>query len=241
VSVAACARPGGLELTGRLLAAADLPAGSAVLDVGCGAGASVAHLADEHLLSATGVDASAATVAQAGEARPDLDFVAGRAERLPFPAASFDAVLYECVLSTLPDPGAALAEAARVLRPGGALLVSDLYARSGEEADRRGGVPSLGSRTAVERLFAACRLSVTLWEDASEALGRYIWEHAAADGALGEERRASRSAERRSRPPAERRVRPFAERRTPRPDARVLGYFFCVARPRPSTRGAAGA
>jgi SAM-dependent methyltransferase len=232
VSVAACVRPGGLELTGRLLAAAGLPAGAAVLDVGCGAGASVVLLADEHGLRATGLDASAATVAQAVDTRPDLAFVAGRAERLPFDAAVFDAVLCECVLSTLPDPGAALAEAARVLRPGGIVLVSDLYARLGEEADWRGGLPSLGSREAVVDLLAASGLGVTLWEDASDALGRYVWEHGAA---------GPPSAARRCRPPAERRGRPAAGRRAPEPDARVLGYFICAARPRPSTRGAARA
>lgn len=223
MTVAACRRPGGLELTGRLLAAVALPPGAAVLDVGCGAGATVAHLADEHGLRATGVDSCEASVARASRDRPDRDFVAGRAERLPFPDASFDAVLFECVLSTLPDPGGALGEALRVLRPGGVVLVGDVYARRGAETDRHGRIRSLGSPEAVADLFAASGLEVSLWEDTSDMLGRYVWEHgAAAADPPSVERRAPR--------PGERRVPRPMERRAPGPGARLLGYFICVAR-----------
>ena len=44
------------------------------------------------------------------------------AERLPFEDASFDTAVFTLVLCTVPDPAAALAEVARVLRPGGRLL-----------------------------------------------------------------------------------------------------------------------
>lgn len=44
------------------------------------------------------------------------------AEKLPFPDGSFDTAVFTLVLCTVPDPAAALAEAARLLRPGGKLL-----------------------------------------------------------------------------------------------------------------------
>jgi ubiquinone/menaquinone biosynthesis C-methylase UbiE len=50
------------------------------------------------------------------------EIVAAPAESLPFPDSSFDTVAFTLVLCTVPDPGAALTEAARVLKPEGKLL-----------------------------------------------------------------------------------------------------------------------
>jgi ubiquinone/menaquinone biosynthesis C-methylase UbiE len=59
---------------------------------------------------------------KAGEGRPVENIVEAPAEALPFPDSSFDSAVCTLVLCTVPDPAAALAEAARVLRPGGRLL-----------------------------------------------------------------------------------------------------------------------
>jgi demethylmenaquinone methyltransferase/2-methoxy-6-polyprenyl-1,4-benzoquinol methylase len=52
---------------------------------------------------------------------------AGRAEQLPFPSGSFDAVSFTYLLRYVRDPAATLAELARVLRPGGVLASLDFY------------------------------------------------------------------------------------------------------------------
>jgi ubiquinone/menaquinone biosynthesis C-methylase UbiE len=52
----------------------------------------------------------------------DAELVEAPAEDLPFEAASFDTAVFTLVLCTVPDPVATLAEAARVLKPGGKLL-----------------------------------------------------------------------------------------------------------------------
>jgi ubiquinone/menaquinone biosynthesis C-methylase UbiE len=57
-----------------------------------------------------------------GEAGVDAEVVEASAEHLPFADANFDTAVFTLVLCTVPNPAAALSEAARVLRPGGKLL-----------------------------------------------------------------------------------------------------------------------
>jgi ubiquinone/menaquinone biosynthesis C-methylase UbiE len=103
-----------------------------VLDVAAGPGTSAIDLAQHFGCRVTGVDLSEANVAAAQEAAVQAGvatlthFVAGDAERLPFPDASFDAVICECAFCTFPDKPTAAAEFARVLRSGGRVGLSDL-------------------------------------------------------------------------------------------------------------------
>ncbi|MDR1489120.1 MAG: methyltransferase domain-containing protein [Desulfovibrio sp.] len=127
-------RPGGMELTRRGLAlcagCCGLESSALVLDLGCGAGAALSLLLAEGY-QAFGVDEN---IQPALTDRPGCRGRTIRADiaRLPLADAKADALLCECVLSLLPDPAAALKEWHRVLRPGGALIMSDFYLREPE-------------------------------------------------------------------------------------------------------------
>lgn len=121
-------RPGGLELTRRALELAGLPAGASLLDVGCGDGTAAAFAKEEFKLTVTAVDRDEKAVAAACE--KGLDARVMDAAALELPSRSFDGVMMECVFSALDRQEEALHEAYCVLRPGGALIMSDLYRRA---------------------------------------------------------------------------------------------------------------
>jgi len=101
-----------------LLEAAGAGPGTRLLDVACGPGF-IGGAAAQRGAAVVGLDFSAAMIAQARGRLPLLTFQEGDAEALPFDAASFDAVVMNFGLLHLARPDAALAEALRVLRPGG--------------------------------------------------------------------------------------------------------------------------
>lgn len=91
-----------------------------VLDVGCGAGFLSNHLAREGF-TVTGIDASPRSIAVAVEhdETGTVAYEVGDAMRLPYPNDSFDAVCAMDFLEHVEEPGAVIAECARVVRPGG--------------------------------------------------------------------------------------------------------------------------
>lgn len=101
-----------------LLNAARVRSGTRVLDVASGPGY-VAAAAAGRGAQVTGVDFAAPMVAQARARYPGIDFREGDAEALPFSDATFDAVVISFGMLHLGRPEHALAEAWRVLRPGG--------------------------------------------------------------------------------------------------------------------------
>jgi len=100
---------------------------SHVLDLGCGTGALLRALESQGV-TGTGADVSPAMLAQARAHRPDGTFVLLDGPTLPFADASFDTVISMLSWRYL-DWDPVLMEIARVLRPGGRLLIVDMVAR----------------------------------------------------------------------------------------------------------------
>ena len=107
--------------------------GDTILDVGCGSGALDRMLAHQYGAANTIVATDlnpfllreAATRAAEDGVDATIRFQQANAEALPFPDASFDVVLSHMMLHFLTDPQIAIAEAARVLRPRGRLILAD--------------------------------------------------------------------------------------------------------------------
>ncbi len=99
--------------------ALDMPAGAAVLDIGCGSGALLERLAHRHPSELIGVDPSSAQLAQARRRLPDARFLEGGAEDLPLDDDAVDVAVTALALNFCPDPARAVTEMLRVTRYGG--------------------------------------------------------------------------------------------------------------------------
>lgn len=108
----------------RLAARAEVGPGHRCLDVACGTGALTRALVARNAASVVGLDASTEMIAVAKAVVPGASFVEGEATALPFDDDSFDRVVSQFGLMFVADPGHAVAEMARVRRPGGRLLVA---------------------------------------------------------------------------------------------------------------------
>jgi SAM-dependent methyltransferase len=151
-----------------------LPPGT-VLDAGCGTGRYSTMLAGRGH-EVIGVDQSGAMLDIARKKLPSADFREGDLTALPLPDRSVDAVLCALTLVHVPDLARALREFARVMRPGGRLVISDVHPflvilgwqaqfpahDSGDRKDPRPGFMRLHCHLASEYTSAAAAAGLRL-------------------------------------------------------------------------------
>lgn len=179
--------PGGRTLTRHLARALGLGPGRRVLDVGSGPGSTALTLAAEFGCEVVGVDLGEESVARARLAAEQAGFAdqvtfhTGDAEQLPFPEASFDAVVSECAFCTFPDKATAARELARVLRPGGRAGITDITVTPGalpaELTELAGWVVCLADARPLEEyvaLLTTAGLLPTRTERHDDALRRMV-------------------------------------------------------------------
>jgi SAM-dependent methyltransferase len=95
------------------------------LDIGCGEGR-FCRMLRACGMQTVGIDPTEELLREARRRDPGGDYRSGRAEALDFPDGSFDLVVSYVTLVDIPDLRSAIAEIARVLRPGGTLLIANL-------------------------------------------------------------------------------------------------------------------
>jgi demethylmenaquinone methyltransferase/2-methoxy-6-polyprenyl-1,4-benzoquinol methylase len=104
--------------------ALNLQPGERVLDVAAGTGTSTKAL-QRAGATAVALDFSPGMVKEGRKKHPDIEFVEGDAEDLPFPSQSFDAVTISFGLRNVQNPHVALGEMYRVLKPGGRIVICE--------------------------------------------------------------------------------------------------------------------
>lgn len=124
------------RLNDQLLAAADLQDGQAVLDAGCGFGGTLQRIQNRFKeMDLVGINIDARQLEIARRQVPGVRFVEGNACALPFETSTFDRVLaVECIFH-FPSRLQFLKEAARVLKPGGLLVLSDFVPLIGNSSN----------------------------------------------------------------------------------------------------------
>ncbi len=123
-----------------------LPSDWIVADLGCGTGSLALELS-RHVKQVIGIDHTPAMLDAARKRTHEADNIdlrQGDIEALPIDADGCDAVLMVLVLSYLPDPAPAIAEMARVTKPGGKAVIVDVMRHDRDDFRREMGQHSMG-------------------------------------------------------------------------------------------------
>lgn len=141
------------ELSAVRQALRTVPSGSSVLDVGVGTGRVSRLLTDELGLRTTALDQAEGMLRNARSTATNIGLVGGRANELPFADNRFDAVVAMRLLKWIPRWADAVAEMARVVRPGGIVVL---------EMANRHSLAALGYRGAPVTLLTSHELRVAV-------------------------------------------------------------------------------
>lgn len=170
-------RPGGLALTRRSFELAELSPGSTMVDLGCGAGASLEYVRLNHAdINAFGLDKSEKMLGLSSEMTSSDSLIRGDFHELPFRDDSLDAVLVECSLSLVSYSNAVMAELNRILKKGGKLIVTDVYLRQFPEIELGDSIGSeccfkgAKSKDQILDLLEQSGFGISVWEDHSRIL-----------------------------------------------------------------------
>lgn len=165
-------RPGCQELTKKAVDAAKIKPGGKALDIGCGFGASLVFLKEQYGLDVYGIDSAPPAVEKAAKLIGGDKAFCADACALPFENESFELVLLECVLTLISEPEQALQEALRVLKPGGALIISGLCGTQSERISYCG----LINTARLTAYLEAQGLEMVLVSDETQSLRRFVAE-----------------------------------------------------------------
>ncbi|MBD3669509.1 MAG: methyltransferase domain-containing protein [Gammaproteobacteria bacterium] len=138
------------ELRRRSLQRLGTVEGQSILVTGIGTGLDIPYLPQG--ASYTGIDLTPAMLKRAQRLvgpEQDISLETGDAMQLPYEDEHFDAIVMHLILAVVPEPRRALSEAARVLKPGGRVLILDKFLRRGELALGRRLINPLISRLAT--------------------------------------------------------------------------------------------
>ncbi|WP_405219632.1 class I SAM-dependent methyltransferase [Agrococcus sp. Ld7] len=152
--------------------------GERILDVAAGTGASAAPMAKAGAL-VTALDLSQGMIDEGRKRHPDIEFVHGTAEELPFDDDTFDAVTISFGLRNVQQPRAALSEFLRVLKPGGRVVICEFsqppvnVVRRSYELYLRTMLPGMARASSNPESYRYLVESIQAWPE-QEVLSQWI-------------------------------------------------------------------